>query len=338
MFNQNIGKACLYFFKNSYFSVCPLLASRCLALAEDYRVSLQEHREDNEADAHPEGEAHFLQLAKEDGRYGNAVERLQIVRHVHRKRTELAQGLELEEERDDGEHRAQEEKRKQVVPYGHHRFGRIDGPEHRYAERKEQHSARQLVHQHGGAVLLGLPGHVDVQDGEQRVQGRTEQSQGNAQTITHIDAENEQDARYGDEAQKDVFPLHPPAVHDGVEQRGEEARGGHACHPDGHVRCLYAGKECHPVQGEQDAASAYLHHGFPPRAVQFAHASQHRYQYDDTCNHSVPHQRQSAQGYQSPENTGPSGQEYRNVQYHQGKGLLSHNPLTSSGSRVYHPP
>ena len=324
MFNQNIGKACLYFFKNSSFSVCPLLASRCLALAEDYRVSLQEHREDNEADAHPEGEAHFLQLAKEDGRYGNAVERLQIVCHVHRKRTELAQGLELEEEGDDGKHRSQEEEREQVVAYGYYRFGRIDGSEHRDAEGEEEHSACQLVHEHGGAIFLGLVGHVDIENGEERVEGRTEQAQGNAQTETHIDAENEQDARYGDEAQEDVFPLHPPAVHHGVEQGGEEARGSYARHTDGHVRGLYAGKERHPMQGEQDAASAYLHDGFPPGTVKLAHASQHHGQHDDACNHSVPHQRQSAQGYQSPEYAGPSGQEYGNVQYHQGKGLLSH--------------
>ena len=128
------------------------------------------------------------------------------------------------------------------------------------AQREEEHTSRQLVEQHRGAVLLGFVGYVDVQDGEQRVEGRTEQSEGDSEAVSHIDGEDEEDACNGDEAQQDVAPLHPSAVHDGVEQGGEEARGGHASHADGHVGCLYAGKKSYPMQGEQDAASTYFHY------------------------------------------------------------------------------
>jgi hypothetical protein len=70
------------------------------------------------------------------------------------------------------------------------------------------------------------------------------------------------------------------------------------------------------VQGKQDAASSDFQDGFPSGAVKFAHHGKYRSQYDDAGNHSVPHEGQSAQGNQSAEDAGPSGQKYGDVQYH----------------------
>lgn len=59
----------------------------------NHRVRLQKHRKHYQTDAYPEGETHFLQLAEEHGSDGDAVERFQIVGHVHRKGIQLAQCL-----------------------------------------------------------------------------------------------------------------------------------------------------------------------------------------------------------------------------------------------------
>ena len=64
---------------------------------------MQHHGEHDEADAHPEGEAHFLQLAEEHGGDGDAVQRLEVVSHVNRKSCQFAERLQLEEKRDNGE-------------------------------------------------------------------------------------------------------------------------------------------------------------------------------------------------------------------------------------------
>ena len=94
--------------------------------------------------------------------------------------------------------------------------------------------------------------------------------------------------------------------------------------PMGDIRSLDAGKESHPVQGEQDAASADFQDGTHRCSVQPAHEAQHSSQHHDTGHHSVPHQRQSIQGNKSAEDARPSGQKDRNVQDYQGNRFFFH--------------
>ena len=76
-----------------------------LHLRPHHRVRLQDHGKHNQEDTYPEGEAHFLQLTEKHSRNGNAVHRLEVVCHIYREGSQFAKGLQLKEERDDGEYR-----------------------------------------------------------------------------------------------------------------------------------------------------------------------------------------------------------------------------------------
>ena len=98
---------------------------------------------------------------------------------------------------------------------------------------------------------------VLVGDGEEGVQGRGDDSQGNAQTVSGVELEDEIDAAYREDAEQELAHGEAVPVDDGLEKRGEEPDQGEADHPDGDVRRLDAGVEEDPVQAQQHAHAAH---------------------------------------------------------------------------------
>lgn len=101
---------------------------------------------------------------------------------------------------------------------------------------------------------------VLVGDGEQGVQGRGDNSQGNAQTVSGVELENEIDTAYRENAEQELAHGEAVPVDDGLEKRGEEPDQGEADHPDGDVRRFDAGVEEDPVQAQQHAHAAHPCH------------------------------------------------------------------------------
>ena len=64
---------------------------------------MDEDGDDDECDAQPEGEAHFLQFTKQDGGKDNAVNGFQIIGQVYSKGRYGTQGPQLEQEGQNGE-------------------------------------------------------------------------------------------------------------------------------------------------------------------------------------------------------------------------------------------
>ena len=135
----------------------------------------------------------------------------------HREGSEFTQCLQLEQERNDGENGAQQEEREKVISYRYHWLGRIQRSKYRNTQSKEKYTAYQLVKEHRSAIFLGFVGNIDVQNGEQRIESRTKQSQGDTQAESHIDAEDEQNSRNGNKTQQYVLPLQPLAIHYRIE-------------------------------------------------------------------------------------------------------------------------
>ena len=281
---------------------------------------MDEDGEDDERDAHPEGKVHFAVFAEEEGGEGDAVHGLQVVGEVHREGRQGAEGDQLEQERDDGKDRSQQQEPKHVAP-GRNDFGRWQEGNER---RQENDPADEFVQQHGGAVLTRHARDIDIQQGEQGIERRRQQSERDAQPVPHVQAENQEHARDGDEADQDLGPHHPLPVDERVQQGGEKAGGGDARYADGHVRRLDAGIKRHPVKGEYAAAAGDQDEGFPGKPMQPAGERQHEAERRHADHHPVPHQRQPAERNQPAEDARPSGQEHGRMEQKQRFCFLSH--------------
>ena len=233
--------------------------------------------------------------------------------------------MDLQQERDHGQHRPQHGQRPEVGPV---RYGdRLPAQRRvgRHAQRQEDHASGELPQQHRGAVLPRTLPRLDVQDGEDRIDGRRGQSPEDAGPVAHVQAENQQDTRDRDKADQQLRPLDAPPRQQRLEERGEEAGSRDAGHPHRHVRSLDALVESHPVQRQQDAERSEAQHGTARAAVQPARQGQHREQGRQGDQDAVPHQRQPVQADHPAEDAGPPRQEHGEVQQKQGAGLRVHS-------------
>ena len=72
------------------------------------------------------------------------------------------------------------------------------------------------------------------------------------------------------------------------------------------------------MRGQNTAAGKDTDQLLPPRNVKPSHEKQRECQRNDTYGHAVPHQRQPAQGDQTPEDAGPPSQKNGQMQQNQG--------------------
>ena len=191
-------------------------------------------------------------------REDDAIDGLQIVGEVDRESVNLLQDNDLQQTQPDSAN--------------HHHKGHIgivhacrkelpdrqDGVVNRQDDAEDNDAADHLPEEH----ILGLIVLADVLvgDGEQGVQGRGDNSQGNAQTVSGVELEDEIDAAYREDAEQELAHGEAVPVDDGLEKRGEESDQGEADHSDGDVRCLDAGVEEDPVQAQQHAHAAHPGH------------------------------------------------------------------------------
>ena len=163
--------------------------------------------------------------------------------------------MDLEEERDDRKDRSEGDQPPQVSFDGESRKVGIEPDVKGHAQPEENDASDQLVQQHGGAVLPRGISHPNVQDGKNGIDCGGEQSQRYAQAVSDIQAEYQQDARYGYETDEEILPGEAVAVDGRVEERRKEAGSGDAGYSYRDVGSLDAGIERHPVYAQQGAAS-----------------------------------------------------------------------------------
>ena len=181
-------------------------------------------------------------------RENDAIDGLQIVGKVDRESVNLLQDNDLQQTESDGAnhhhkgHIGVVHTRRKELP------DRQEGIVNREDDAEDDNAADHLPEEH----ILGLIVLADVLvgDGEEGVQGRGDDSQGNAQTVSGVELENEIDAAYREDAEQELAHGEAVPVDDGLEKRGEEPDQGEADHPDGDVRRLDAGVEEDPVQAQ----------------------------------------------------------------------------------------
>lgn len=222
------------------------------------RPRLQHHRDDDQRDAEDKREVQLVVFLENQHRKDDAIDGFQIVGEVDRESVNLLQDNDLQQtESDSANHH-----HKGHIGVVHTRREELpDGQEsvvNRQDDAENDNAADHLPKKHilGFVVLAD----VLVGDGEQGVQGRGDNSEGNAQTVSGVELEDEIDAAYREDAEQELAHGEAVPVDDGLKKRGEKPDQGEADHPDGDVRRLDAGIEENPVQAQQHAHAAHPGH------------------------------------------------------------------------------
>ena len=155
---------------------------------------------------------------------------------------------------------------------------------------------------------------VLVGDGEEGVQGRGDDSQGNAQTVSGVELENEIDATYREDAEQKLAHGEAVPVDDGLEKRGEEPDQGEADHPDGDIRRLDAGVEENPVQAEQHAHAAHPCHILETEMPHLFSEEQEQRHQGGRPRHPVPDEHHGIQFDEPSQHPGEPRDEHGEVQ------------------------
>ena len=245
-------------------------------------------------------------------RKDDAIDGFQIVGEVDRESVNLLQDNDLQQtESDSANHH-----HKGHIGVVHTRWkelpDRQEGVVNRQDDAEDDNATDHFPKEHilGFIVLAD----VLVGDGEQGVQGRGDNSQGNAQTVSGVELEDEIDAAYREDAEQELAHGEAVLVDDGFEKRGKEPDQGEADHPDGDVRRLDAGVEEDPVQAQQHAHAAHPRHILETEMPHlFSEDQEQCHQGGRPC-HPMPHEHNGVQLDEPSQHPGEPRDEHGEVQ------------------------
>lgn len=124
-----------------------------------------------------------------------------------------------------------------------------------------QETAQHLIHQHGtGGVVHG---HLLIDNGKQRSQGRRDDAQADTRPIAGIEMEYQHNAEHSHQTEQYLPQGDAVTVDEGFKDGRKEAHHRQADHADGHVGGLDAAVEENPVAGQQQSHGGNLCHIAP---------------------------------------------------------------------------
>lgn len=201
-------------YSSFYGNDCAGLSMQPLAAFAVY--GLQHYGDYDEENAAPEGASHFPTLVEDDHGEDDAVDRLHIVRQVHREGRDGAHGLQLKEEGYQGEYRGEDGHIHQVVAGDGNGSRRIEVKVEGHEECKHDNANEELAQQEVAALYASLVLHLFAKYRREGVHYRATEAEEDAQTIAWVEAEDEQYAHNGEDAQRYLLHTRPTAFEDGL--------------------------------------------------------------------------------------------------------------------------